>query len=162
TFLRTVGANLVLGMIGAPVCAEKQKFKTGDIFTSMNITDSLAKNESYFYAEIKRLKKLVDHAAHSEHLIVLLDEILTGTNTRDKEKASKAFLERLIQMRTTALIATHDLSLTDMENSHPQVIENKSFEVTLKNGEMSYDFILRNGIAHNMNALELLRQMKLI
>ena len=162
TFLRTIGVNLVLGMTGAPVCAGRMEFKITNLFTSMNITDSLSKNESYFYAEIKRLKQLIDQAAKKEDILVLLDEILTGTNTRDKEKASKAFLERLITMKVTSIIATHDLSLTSLEEKYPEQIHNKSFEVELVNGEMKYDYKLRNGIAQNMNALELLREMKLI
>jgi len=162
TFLRTVGVNLVLGMIGAPVCASYMEFKITNLFTSMNITDSLSKNESYFYAEIKRLKQLVEQAAKKENIMVLLDEILTGTNTRDKEKASKAFLERLLTMKVTGIIATHDLSLTSLEEKHPDRIHNKSFEVELYEGEMKYDYKLRDGIAQNMNALELLRKMKLI
>ena len=162
TFLRTIGVNLVLGMIGAPVCASHMEFRITNLFTSMNITDSLSRNESYFYAEIKRLKQLIDQAAKKENILVLLDEILTGTNTRDKEKASKAFLERLIGMQVTSIIATHDLSLTTLEENHPDRIINKSFEVVLAKGEMKYDFKLRDGIAQNMNALELLREMKLI
>lgn len=162
TFLRTIGVNLVLGMIGAPVCASHIEFKITNLFTSMNITDSLSKNESYFYAEIKRLKQLIDQAVKKENLMVLLDEILTGTNTRDKEKASKAFLERLITMQITSIIATHDLSLTTLEEKHPRRIHNKSFEVVLMKGEMKYDYKLRDGIAQNMNALELLKKMKLI
>ncbi len=133
TFLRTIGVNMVLGMIGAPVCAKNMQFKITRLFTSMNITDSLLENESYFYAEVKRLKQLVDEAMHSSELLVLLDEILTGTNTRDKEKASKAFLERLLGMRVTSLIATHDLSLTTLAEKYPNKIFNKSFEVDMVN-----------------------------
>lgn len=162
TFLRTIGINMVLGMTGAPVCAESFEFKIINLFTSMNITDSLSNNESYFYAEIKRLKQLIDQATKKEDLLALLDEILTGTNTRDKEKASKAFLERLINMKITSIIATHDLSLTSLEEKYPEVIHNKSFEVNLVNDDMKYDYRLRDGIAQNMNALELLKQMKLI
>ncbi|MFP4620824.1 MAG: MutS-related protein [Bacteroidales bacterium] len=162
TFLRTIGVNLVLGMVGAPVCAGQLTFQITCLFTSMNITDSLSKNESYFYAEIKRLKKLIDQASKEENILVLLDEILTGTNTQDKEKASKAFLERLISMQVTSVIATHDLSLTTLKEKYPDRIHNKRFEVELAEEEMKYDYLLRDGIAQNMNALELLKQMKLI
>ena len=162
TFLRTIGVNMVLGMIGAPVCANRMKFKITRIFTSMNITDSLSKNESYFYAEVKRLKELVDEAMKGGELMVLLDEILTGTNTRDKETASKAFLERLIEMNITSLIATHDLSLTTLEEKHPETIHNKSFEVDMVHDQMHYDYKIRDGVAKNMNSLELLKQMRLI
>jgi DNA mismatch repair ATPase MutS len=162
TFLRTIGVNMVLGMIGAPVCAKDMRFKITRLFTSMNITDSLSENESYFYAEVKRLKQLVDEAMRSSELLVLLDEILTGTNTKDKETASKAFLERLLGMKVTSLIATHDLSLTSLAEKYPDKIFNKSFEVDMVNQEMYYDYKIREGVAKNMNALDLLRQMKLI
>ncbi|MGM0496672.1 MAG: MutS-related protein [Bacteroidota bacterium] len=162
TFLRTVGVNMILGMSGAPVCAENMEFKITDVFTSMNITDSLSENESYFYAEVKRLKQLIDEAMSSGDLLVLLDEILTGTNTKDKETASKAFLERLLEMEVTSLIATHDLSLTSLAEKYPDTIYNKSFEVDMVNQEMHYDYKIREGVAKNMNALDLLRQMKLI
>ena len=162
TFLRTVGINMILGMAGAPVCAKKMEFKITNIFTSMNITDSLSENESYFYAEVKRLKQLIDKAMGKGDLLVLLDEILTGTNTKDKEIASKAFLERLLEMTITSLIATHDLSLTSLAEKYPETIYNKSFEVDMVGQEMHYDYKIREGAAKNMNALELLRQMKLI
>jgi energy-coupling factor transporter ATP-binding protein EcfA2 len=162
TFLRTIGVNLVLAMNGAPVCAEELQFKITRIFTSMTITDSLAMNQSYFYAEVKRLRQLIDMASSAENILVLLDEILTGTNTRDKEIASKEFLKRLIKLKITSIIATHDLSLTTLEKDYPEKIQNKSFEVDMINGEMKYDYTIRDGIAKNMNALELLRNMKLI
>ncbi len=162
TFLRTIGVNLVLAMTGAPVCAGEMDFQITRLFTSMNITDSLSRNESYFYAEIKRLKQLTDLAASRQNMLVLLDEILTGTNTRDKEKASKAFVERLLQMNITSIIATHDLSLTSLAGDHPELIRNASFEVELEEGRMKYDYKLRDGVAQNMNALALLRDMGLI
>ena len=162
TFLRTIGVNLVLAMAGSPVCARDMSFRITHLFTSMNITDSLTRNESYFYAEIKRLKQLTDQAMHQENMLVLLDEILTGTNTRDKEKASKAFVKRLLKMNITSVIATHDLSLTSLEEEHPNAIRNTRFEVELENGHMKYDYKLREGVAQNMNALDLLRDMGLI
>ena len=162
TFLRTVGINMILGMAGAPVCAKKMKFKITSIFTSMNITDSLSENESYFYAEVKRLKQLIDAAMGKGDLLVLLDEILTGTNTKDKEIASKAFLERLLELKVTSLIATHDLSLTSLAEKYPDTIRNKSFEVDMENQKMHYDYKIRDGVAKNMNAMDLLKQMKLI
>jgi len=162
TFLRTIGVNLVLAMAGSVVCARDMHFRITRLFTSMNIIDSLSRNESYFYAEIKRLKQLTDHVMNTEHLFVLLDEILTGTNTRDKEKASKAFLKRLVEMQVTSVIATHDLSLTTLEEDYPRAIRNASFEVELEHGQMRYDYKLRQGVARNMNALDLLRDMGLI
>jgi len=162
TFLRTIGVNLVLAMAGSPVCARDMSFRITHLFTSMNITDSLTRNESYFYAEIKRLKQLTDQALHQQNMLVLLDEILTGTNTRDKEKASRAFVKRLLKMNITSIIATHDLSLTSLEQDHPAAIRNTCFEVEMENGHMKYDYKLRKGVAQNMNALALLRDMGLI
>jgi len=162
TFLRTIGVNLVLAMAGSVVCASNMTFRITRLFTSMNITDSLSKNESYFYAEIKRLRQLIEHAMHHDHLLVLLDEILTGTNTKDKEKASKAFVRRLLNMKVTSIIATHDLSLTTMAEEHPGSIRNTRFEVALEKGQMKFDYKLREGVARNMNALALLKEMGLI
>jgi len=162
TFLRTIGVNLVLAMAGSVVCARHMTFRLTRLFTSMNITDSLSRNESYFYAEIKRLRQLTEHALHHQHLLVLLDEILTGTNTKDKEKASKAFVNRLLKMKVTSVIATHDLSLTTMAEEHPDSIRNTRFEVGLEDGRMKFDYKLRVGVAQNMNALALLREMGLI
>jgi len=163
TFLRTLGVNTVFAMIGVPVCASGFKFKPVDVFTSMKINDSLHDNESYFFAEIKRLRSLIDKASEKNRsYLVLLDEILTGTNTEDKEQASAKFIERLIQMNITTIIATHDLSLTKLENNYPEKIQNKSFEVSLNKGKMSFDYKLKDGIAQNMNALQLLKDLKLI
>jgi DNA mismatch repair ATPase MutS len=163
TFLRTLGVNTILGLIGAPVCAAELKLNPVNIFTSMKINDSLHENESYFFAEIKRLRSLVDKASDSEFpYLVLLDEILTGTNTKDKEQASVKFVERLLQMNITTVIATHDLSLTKLENDFPEKITNNSFEVSLEKGQMSFDYKLKKGIAKNMNALQLLKDLNLI
>jgi hypothetical protein len=129
TFLRTVAVNMVLGMIGAPVCAGGMKLSPVKLFTSMRTTDSLSHNESYFYAELKRLKALKERLETGENIFFILDEILKGTNSTDKSLGSKLFLRRVIEYRGTGLIATHDISLGEMETEFPVNVVNKCFEI---------------------------------
>lgn len=162
TFLRTIGVNLILAMTGAPVCAEEFLFKPLDLFTSMRTTDSLTKNESYFYAELKRLKELIGKLESGEKIFVILDEILKGTNSADKQAGSKAILKKLIQLNGVGIIATHDLSLTDLQGQYPRSIQNKCFEIEINGAKIYFDYILRDGITRKMNAMLLMQQMGLV
>lgn len=110
TFLRTVAVNYILAMIGAPVCAREMTFTPLNLFTSMRTSDSLSTNESYFYAELRRLRLLQTKISDGENVLFILDEILKGTNSEDKSIGSKMFLRKLIQLEGTGLIATHDTS----------------------------------------------------
>jgi hypothetical protein len=159
TFLRTVAVNLILGMTGAPVCAAKMKFSPVKLFTSMRTTDSLSHKESYFYAELKRLKALKESLEKGENTFFILDEILKGTNSTDKSLGSKLFLRRLIELGGTGLIATHDISLGEMEKEFPANVVNKCFEVEIDGENISFDYILREGITRKMNAAVLMKQM---
>lgn len=159
TFLRTVAVNLVLGMAGAPVCARKMKFTPVKLFTSMRTTDSLSHNESYFYAELKRLKVLKEKMEKGEKMFFILDEILKGTNSNDKSLGSKLLLRRFIGLGGTGMIATHDISLGEMEIEHPGNIVNKSFEIGIEGEAITFDYVLRDGITRKMNAAILMRQM---
>ncbi len=127
TYLRTVGVNLVLAMTGSAVIAEEMTFQPASLVTSIRTRDSLQKSESYFYAELKRLKYIIDRLHEGEKLIILLDEILKGTNSRDKQSGSIALLEKLLRYNASGLVATHDLALGEMENEYPDNITNKSF-----------------------------------
>ena len=111
TFLRTVAVNYILGMTGAPVCATEMNFIPVKIFTSMRTTDSLSDNESYFYAELRRLNTLKSRIEKGEPVFFILDEILKGTNSADKSTGSKLFLKRIVENGGTGLLATHDTSL---------------------------------------------------
>ena len=159
TYLRTVGVNLVLAMMGAPVCASDFEFYPIDIFTSIKTKDSLQKNESYFYAEIKRLKRIIDELSNGKHLFIILDEILKGTNSKDKQAGSKALIKQLINLNSVGLVATHDLALGDLFNSFPDNIINKCFEVEIQNGKLIFDYKLKDGISQNLNATFLMKQM---
>jgi hypothetical protein len=159
TFLRTIAVNMILAMAGTTVCAEKMEFMPVRLFTSMRTTDSLSHNESYFYAELKRLKVLKDRLVSGENLFFILDEILKGTNSTDKSTGSKMFLKKIIESGGTGLIATHDISLGEMETVFPDKVLNKCFEIEIDGEKISFDFRLREGITKRMNAAILMRQM---
>ena len=129
TFLRTLAVNYILGMTGAPVCAKVISFKPVKLFTSMRTTDSLSNHESYFYAELKRLKLLKSLIENGDPVLFILDEILKGTNSADKSLGSKLFIQKLIELGGTGLIATHDISVGEMESDYPGRVINKCFEV---------------------------------
>jgi len=162
TFQRTVAVNYILGMAGAPVCADKMEFTTLQLFTSMRTTDSLSHNESYFYAELKRLKVLKSRIENGEKILFILDEILKGTNSADKSLGSRLFLQKLVRLGGTGLIATHDISLGELENDYPGVIINKCFEIEIEGETINFDYKLQEGITHKMNAAFLMKQMGII
>jgi len=159
TWLRTVGVNLILGMIGAPVTGKGVTIKPIQLFTSIRQDDSLQKNESYFYSELKRLKSIIDELKKGTELFIILDEILRGTNSKDKHSGSEALLKQLIGLGTSGIIATHDVSLGILEKSFPKHIKNRCFEVDINGNELSFDYKLRNGVSKNMNATILMREM---
>lgn len=164
TFLRTVGVNILLASVGAPVCASEFTFQPLHLFTSMRTTDNLAEDVSYFHAELLRLKKLVDtvEAHPNEKYVIILDEILKGTNSKDKLIGSVQFLEKLLHYPISGLIATHDLALGELAETYPQNFTNICFEITIANDDVTYDYKLRKGITKNFNATFLLRKMGLI
>ena len=159
TFLRTVAVNYILGMTGAPVCAREMKFRPMKIFTSMRTIDSLSQNESYFYAELKRLKILREKIENEKEVLFILDEILKGTNSTDKTLGSKLFIRKIIELGGTGLIATHDTSLSEISKDFPEVILNKCFEIEIAGDKISFDFKLREGVTTRMNAALLMKEM---
>jgi len=161
TFLRTVAVNYIMGMAGAPVCASEMEFTPLRLFTSMRTTDSLGHNESYFYAELKRLRILKERLEDGVKTLFILDEILKGTNSNDKSTGSKLFLKKIIGLGGTGLIATHDTSLGEMEEEFPELIANNCFEIEIEGERIIFDYKLQNGITQKMNASLLLRQMGL-
>jgi hypothetical protein len=162
TFLRTVGVNLILARTGAPVCAEKMVFTPIEIYTNMRTTDSLLKDESYFFAELKRIKGVLDWLQKGEHIFVILDEMLKGTNSVDKLNGSRELLRKLVQYKSVSLIATHDLKLSEMETEFPQKVFNKCFEIRIENDELVFDYKLSDGVTKTMNATFLMRKMGII
>ena len=162
TFLRTVGTNYVLAMIGAPVFAGRFIFSPVLLHSSIRTSDSLARKESFFYAELKRLKEIITELEEGRHVFILLDEILKGTNSRDKQSGSIALLEQLIKYQSVGLIATHDLILGDLIKSYPENIANLCFEIQIVNEEMSIDYKLQKGVCQNLNATYLMRKMGIL
>ncbi len=159
TYLRTVGINFVLACIGAPVCADELAVYPAGLVTSLRTSDSLTNNESYFYAELKRLKMIIDRLKAGEELFIILDEILKGTNSTDKQKGSLALVKQFISDRTCGIIATHDLVLGTLQDEFPQYIKNFHFDADITEDKLSFSFRLREGIAQNMNACFLMHKM---
>lgn len=159
TYLRTVGINLVLAMTGSPVCADKFRFKPMTLITSIRSDDSLQENESLFYAELKKLRDIIQKLENGEKLFLLLDEILKGTNSADKQKGSLALLRQLLRYKTSGAIATHDLAVGNLADDFPDAIQNHCFEIEIQGENLHFDYKLRKGIARNLNASFLMRRM---
>jgi DNA mismatch repair ATPase MutS len=160
TFLRTVSLSIVMANCGLPVCATSFEYSPIKLITSMRTSDSLSEDESYFYSELKRLKFIVDNILEEKYFIVL-DEILKGTNSKDKAIGSKKFVEKLSKSKSTGIIATHDVSLCELEDEFPTV-KNFYFDADIIKDELSFDYKLKSGICKNMNASFLLKKMEII
>jgi len=160
TFLRTVGISIVMANCGLPVCASIFSYSPIKLISSMRSSDALHDDESYFFAELKRLKFIVDEIDLDRYFIIL-DEILKGTNSKDKEEGSKKFVQRLVNSKSTGIIATHDLSLCQLENELSQ-IKNHYFDAEIVNNELHFDYTFKNGICKNMNASFLLKKLGII
>ena len=159
TYLRTVGINMVLAMTGAPVLAEEFNIKPVDLFTGIKTSDSLQDGESYFFAELKRLEMLIRQLETGDPLFIILDEILRGTNSADKQKGSKALISQLVKLGASGMIATHDLTLGELAATFPENVTNKRFEVEIENNELVFDYKLKEGISQNLNASFLMKKM---
>jgi hypothetical protein len=160
TFLRTVSLSIVMANCGLPVCATSFKYAPIKLITSMRTTDSLTEDASYFYSELKRLKFIVDQIKETDYFIIL-DEILKGTNSKDKAIGSKKFIEKLSTSKSTGIIATHDVSLCELENKF-EAIKNYYFDAEIIDNELYFDYALKNGVCKNMNASFLLEKMEII
>ncbi|WP_317191280.1 MutS-related protein [Galbibacter mesophilus] len=160
TFLRTVSLHIVMANCGLPVCAAESEYSPIKLVTSMRTADSLTDDASYFYAELKRLKLIVDKIKTDRYFVVL-DEILKGTNSKDKAIGSKKFVEKLSASKATGIIATHDLSLCEVANEMESV-ENYFFEAFINGKELSFDYKFKEGICQNMNASFLLKNMGIV
>ena len=163
TFLRTIGLNIVLAMSGAPVCAKKFQTPMLDVFTSMRTQDALHESTSSFYAELKRLKFIIEAVenkkAEENDVFFLLDEILKGTNSKDRHTGSKALIRQLIKSQGAGIIATHDLELGALEAEANGTVENLCIEVEVKNDELFFDYKLKKGVSQSFNATLLMKNM---
>ena len=162
TFLRAIGVNLVLALSGAVVCAKSFRCPIIAMRSGMRTADSLKDHESYFYAELNRLKTIMDELKNDRPLLILLDEILKGTNSTDKQLGSIALVKQLLQHPCLALIATHDLALGALEKEFPRQLRNFCFEATIENDQLSFDYKLKPGLAQTMNATYLMKKMGII
>ncbi|MBW6478997.1 MAG: hypothetical protein K0B37_06160 [Bacteroidales bacterium] len=160
TFLRTIGVNVLLAKTGAVVCAEKFVLSHFRIMTYLTITDSIAENTSTFYREILRLKNILDTVRKDNNILLLLDEMLRGTNSADKSRGSIAIVRELIQHKVPAIVATHNLELAEMQKDFPQDITNYFFDIIIENDStMRFDYKLKPGICKTFNASLLLKKI---
>ena len=159
TYLRTVGVNYLLACIGTPVCASEMEIYPARLITSLRTSDSLNDNESYFFAELKRLKLIIDKLQSGEELFIILDEILKGTNSMDKQKGSFALIKQFMTLQANGIIATHDLLLGTLIDLFPEDIRNYRFEADITDNELTFSYQLRPGVAQNMNACFLMKKM---
>ncbi len=162
TFLRTIGVNLLLAQCGAPVCATAFSFTPMQLLTSLRVSDSLQEHTSYFMAELKKLQQIIHRLQSGIPALVLIDEILRGTNSEDKTHGSELFIRKLLQYHCLSLFATHDLSLGKLEEELPGVISNYCFESIIEEGELHFNYQLQRGIARNRNASFLMKKMEII
>ena len=152
TFLRSVGINYILALCGLPVFASHLKVSRFSLFSSMRTTDDLAHGISYFNAELLRLKQLIGYCKQNRHTLIILDEILKGTNSLDKLNGSRLFLQSMSDLPVTGIVATHDLELSKMQQESPDRFHNYCFEIQLSD-EITYS------VARNQNATYLLKNI---
>ncbi|HTQ26803.1 MAG TPA: hypothetical protein VMI35_01685 [Puia sp.] len=162
TFLRTVGVNLLLARCGAPVCASFFTCPPLQLLSCVRVSDSLQEHTSYFMAELKRLQEMIHRLETGPAALVLIDEILRGTNSEDKTHGSEQFIRKLLQYPCLALFATHDLNLGGLETALPDLVHNFCFESEIRDGQLYFDYTLRRGIAKNRNASFLMEKMGII
>ena len=159
TYLRSIGVNTVLAMAGAPVCAKYFCLSPVQIISSMRIADNLEESTSTFYAELKKLKTVIDKVNNNEKVFILLDEILRGTNSLDRHTGSAALIKQLIKHNAVGIIATHDVELAGLKDEYPSGILNYHFDVQVNNEELYFDYKLKEGICTSLNASILMKKI---
>jgi hypothetical protein len=160
TLMRTVGINAVLAQAGAPVRAASLRLSPFRVGASIRLQDSLRKGMSGFYAEIHRLRELVDMAGGSPQLLFLLEELLSTTNSHDRRIGARAILASLLERGAVGMVTTHDLAITRLDEELPTV-RNVHFEDHIEGGEVRFDYRLRDGVVERSNAVELMRSIGL-
>ena len=158
TFLRSLGVNYILALAGMPVFAGRLQLSLFSLFSSMRTSDDLAHGISYFNAELLRLQQLIGCCRSNRRTLIILDEILKGTNSADKLNGSRMFLEAISKLSVTGIIATHDLELSKMADAYPSRFHNYCFEIALST-RVTYSYRITPGVARNQNATFLLQQI---
>jgi DNA mismatch repair ATPase MutS len=161
TLLRTIGINTVLAWAGAPVCAARLKISPLSLGASIRVLDSLQDGRSRFYAEITRLREIVALTGGPRPVLFLLDELLSGTNSHDRQIGAAAIVQALIDRGALGLITTHDLALAHIADSLDGRAVNVHFADTLENGQLHFDYRLHPGVVERSNALDLMRSVGL-
>jgi MutS domain V len=161
TLLRSVGINAVLAMAGAPVRAQRLRMSPLHVGASIRVNDSLRDGSSRFYAEITRLRKLVELADRNPPLLFLLDELLQGTNSNDRRIGAEGIVRALLNRGAIGLVSTHDLALADIGGSLNGQLSNVHFQEEFENGRMYFDYKLRAGVVTKSNGLALMRSIGL-
>ncbi|MCR3922012.1 MAG: MutS family DNA mismatch repair protein [Firmicutes bacterium] len=159
TMLRTVGINLVLAYVGVPVCAREMSCSPMSIYCKMQILDNLNERISTFYAELKRMKMIIDAAKSEEPQLFLLDEIFRGTNSRDRIIATRTVIRQLHALNTIGLVSTHDLELGSLADEFPGTIVNFHFTDEIKDGHITFDYKIKPGISKTANAVALMKMI---
>ncbi len=157
TFLRTVGVNLVLALAGAPCCAKNGKVSNLKLFTSMRTQDNLEKGISSFFAELSRIEKMLKLIENNQNIYFLLDEMFKGTNSEDRHKGGFSLINQLSKLKTSGIIATHDIELAKL-TENKKLVANYSFNSEMINDSMIFNYKLHNGICYDFNASELMKK----
>ena len=161
TYLRTVGINIVLARAGGPVCAKEMTFSDLSVYTSMRIADDLNEGISTFYAELKRIKGILDAAKNDRTTLFLIDEIFRGTNSVDRLSGARTVITKLSKMGVSGMITTHDLELCDLQQTIPR-IQNYSFSEFYKDGQILFDYKIRPGKSKTTNAKYLMELLEIL
>jgi DNA mismatch repair ATPase MutS len=161
TLLRTLGINTVLAQAGAPVRARRMRLSRLAVGASIRVTDSLQGGVSRFYAEILRLRQILDLTAGPPPVLFLIDEFLHGTNSHDRRIGAAALVRGLVERGAIGLITTHDLALSEIANEMGGRAANVHFEDQIANGEIHFDYVMRPGVVRKSNAIELMRSVGL-
>jgi hypothetical protein len=161
TLLRAIGVNTVLALAGGPVCARRLVIGPVRLASSMRVRDSLAEGVSRFYAEVRKLKAVIDRARSGRvpATLFLLDEVLHGTNSRERLIGARAIVRELVACGALGGVSTHDLALGDMETELPGAVVNVHFEEQVVGDTMTFDYVLRPGVVHSSNALRIMRMV---
>lgn len=158
TFLRTVGVNAVLALMGAPVCGKTLEISNLQVFTSMRTEDDLEESVSSFYAELKRLKQLLGTINSEVPVLFMIDEVLKGTNSEDRHKGASALIHQLNKAYAFGFVSTHDIELGKITNELKGV-KNYSFNSVIEGDEIIFDYTLTEGICKSFNATKLMQLM---
>ncbi|MNY31193.1 DNA mismatch repair protein MutS [compost metagenome] len=161
TFLRTLGIGIILANAGSVVPAKSARFFPIPLLVSMRLSDSLEESTSYFFSEVKRLRLIIDNLNQGP-AFVLLDEILRGTNSDDKQNGTIGIVQQMVRLNAIGMIATHDLEVCETRNSHPTYLINKCFEVEIRDNDLFFDYTLRNGICQNKSATFIMKKYQVI